>query len=54
MIPDYLNKISVKHCISKRLYFALSQQNIRKALYFENCFFRMEQLTMFSVQNVLY
>jgi len=33
---------------------ALSAQNISKALYFENSFFIIEQLTMFAVQEVLY
>jgi len=34
---------------------ALSEQNISQVLYFENSFFRIEQLMMlFFVQNVLY
>jgi len=41
--------------LASEIVVALSEQNISQALYFENSFVRIEQLTMlFSAQNVLY
>jgi len=41
--------------VSLRNLVAVSEQNISRALYFENNLFRIEQLTMlFSAQELLY